>query len=536
MKKREEGKRGVYAYFIPVLQKASIMTWILRLVPIPVGILTANLMADVVSCATKGNAQGVMLSGICLISAVLGLKAFEVILGSLCEQESSKAQHKCKLALYQQFLANPFDKLFSSGHGEAMERLHDDFQTVAGKSLQLYPGFWVGIVTAVAYFGYLAVKNPVIACLLLIIALLQMVPPLLVQRFEQVNYEATRKIESEITNYTFEAYYCLATVKLYDLKRWWLAGLEKLHKKYYRIGNLSEAEAHVEDAMNTLLENILKYGTYGLVGVFVLSEKLSLEVAVEAIALSGSFFAAIKTIFDKLPDFAVARTAEERLNVWFQSGENTDESFPLQNTEICLSDVSLHFEGKTILEHATSRLDAGQICLIKGANGVGKSTLMRLVVGLLKGESGHITVGGVENTAFAQQAYPRTIFYLPQEDASFHISAKKLIEMMAPAEKESVYAYAGQFGLTDAVLSDTPVSQLSGGERKKVYLSLAFALKPDILLLDEPTNSLDERGRQVLCELLQERKGGAVIITHDTILEAVSERTFFMGKEGLLYD
>lgn len=123
---------------------------------------------------------------------------------------------------------------------------------------------------------------------------MQLVPPIVVKKYLQVNYEKTREIEAQITDYVIAAYKGFTTIKLYDLKEWYLKKLSKLHKKYIKTGNEGELAGSIENSMDTLMEYILKYGTYAFVGLFIVWGILNLEIGVQVIALAGSFFLLLK--------------------------------------------------------------------------------------------------------------------------------------------------------------------------------------------------------------------------------------------------
>ena len=117
---------------------------------------------------------------------------------------------------------------------------------------------------------------------------------------------------------------------------------------------------------------------------------------------------------------------------------------------------------------------------------------------------------------------PGQLLYLPQEDVPFPFTAAELYAILTiPAEP-----LAKQLGLTEELLEKSPISALSGGERKKVFLALAFAAQPTVMLLDEPTNALDREGKRAFCRLLRNRRGGALIITHDPMLDDVCSRVY----------
>ena len=289
--------------FSAVLGKLGIIYFVLKLCYIPIGILIAQILAKVVSNAIKGKTSQVIQNAVNLLIILVSFHVCYLILEIWLEKKKLSASHKCKMMLYKGYLERPLWELSNITQGDAIEKLNDDFDTVKGKYLSLFPEFWTGIITAVIYFFYLQNYNLGIAIILLVIAILQLVPPIVVKKYLQVNYEKTREIEAQITDYVIAAYKGFTTIKLYDLKGWYLKKLSKLHKKYIKTGNEGELAGSIENSMDTLMEYILKYGTYAFVGLFIVWGILNLEIGVQVIALAGSFFSSVKTVFGSIPQF-----------------------------------------------------------------------------------------------------------------------------------------------------------------------------------------------------------------------------------------
>lgn len=515
------------------LKKVSCFSWILKTVPIATGIITAKLMADIVSNAVGGKFNAVLTGGAVLLAIVIGMKIFDILTGIAYQKASSQVLHKCKMILYNQFLSNPLSVLYSSEHGNTIEKLNKDFDTITGKSTSLLPNFWSGVAIAAAYFAFIAMQSPIIALSMLAISLLQIIPPFIVKKYMQVNYDNCRDIEAKITDFTMEGYQGFDTIKLYKLKNWWMNKLKVIHRQYLKIANKAESTCTADDAMSNLVDNILKYGTYGLIGVFVLNQFSTLSIAIQAITLSGGMFAAVKTVFASLPDFAVAATAEKRIADLIPQTANQKQ---IQSTQISLSNVSFAYENKTILSHASVQIDAKNISVIEGANGIGKSTLFHLLAGLCQEKTGSVTIGEENSTELKDGTFPYSIFYLPQNDAVFDLTGKELCTIIIPDRETAFRDYAKRFGLLENLIHQSKISELSGGERKKVFLSLALTIDPPILLLDEPTNSLDDKSRTVLVECLKERGKGAVIISHDPIFQSIAQQVYKMEGEKILLE
>jgi phospholipid/cholesterol/gamma-HCH transport system ATP-binding protein len=168
---------------------------------------------------------------------------------------------------------------------------------------------------------------------------------------------------------------------------------------------------------------------------------------------------------------------------------------------IVFDHVSLAFDEKVILSNISFTLQTGHTKVFLGASGAGKSTILRLILGLLKPDSGRIFVNGeqvdnmTENQLMAVRADLGMVF---QEGALFdsltvrqNVGYKLFEELHWPIEKanQRVREVLGFIGLAEFI--DRMPSELSGGQRRRVAIARAMAAKPRILLYDEPTTGLD---------------------------------------------
>jgi len=535
MKSIQNNEKQLRAAFHPYLHKLSTAAWLLKLLPIPIGLWTASLLSALITSAVSADLSAVLVSGTTVISVLCMQKLFDILTGTAYQKALLLETQNCRQILYRRFLASPLHRLFTARHGEIMEHFYEDFQTAVNRTTNLIPSFWCAVMQTIAYFLYLAFRNPWIALILLGLSAFQLFPPLIVKKFMERNYTDCCELDEVILDYTMQAYHGFATIRLYGLKNWWQKGMKKLHRTYMRIGNRSTITGTAENTMNSLVDHVLRYGTYGILGVLVLTETAAMDTALEAVALSGGFFGAVKTAAGAIPAFAVARKAEERLALWFaEVPEPSADS--VCTTDIFVEKLSCAPGEQKIFTDLTAALDLSKITLLKGENGTGKTTLMRLLAGLMLPDAGSVCTGGASPEGFGEDTYPGKLFYLPQEDAVYHITPMELYRMILPEDVPKAVSVAVRFGLTEEQLTESYIDTLSGGERKKVYLSLALALDPVLLLLDEPANSLDDAGRKELCTLLQERKSGALIVTHDPFLDDISDHIAMLYKGGIRYE
>lgn len=416
-------------------------------------------------------------------------------------------------------------KSFGMDHGVLIENLNEDISMIVEKYSRIYPSVIASTITGLGYLYVLMMEDIVVSVTLLGISLLQLIPPLLVEKYMQVNYDDCREIEAKITNHVVEAVKGFEIIKLYNLRNWWLKRLSKLHNTYLSVGRKSDATATAQISLYKMLDNILKYGTYAILGVFVLYHICSTETAVFGIALSASFYSALKTLFSCIPEIAVSRTAEKRLERWAQVELKTDsvQDFNAESNEILVKDVAYGYE-ETIIKDVHYKFDDQKSYMIVGKNGSGKSTLLNLLTGVLLPKKGIVSLNGIPAEKFTGSLYTKMLLYVPQEDMVFDFSAQDLFEMYDRSYMSRFWELADRFGLSSKEIREKSIRELSGGERKKLYLTIAFSLNPRFLLLDEPTNFLDASAQSVLTELIVERGGGTIIVSHDPMLRDVVDK------------
>ncbi|MDP9797872.1 ATPase subunit of ABC transporter with duplicated ATPase domains [Catenuloplanes nepalensis] len=197
-----------------------------------------------------------------------------------------------------------------------------------------------------------------------------------------------------------------------------------------------------------------------------------------------------------------------------------------------LEDVTLFAGPKKILSDVTWRIGPGDRIALLGANGAGKTTLLRLLAGITSPDSGVFRKGQTVKAAFLSQELHELPGHLRLLEAVEEVARRVQL-----GDRElSASQLAEVFGFTDRRLW-TPVSDLSGGERRRLQLLRLLAAEPNLLLLDEPTNDLDTDTLASLEDLLDTWPGTLIVASHDRYLvERVTDTVYgLLGDGGITH-
>ncbi|MFF0150296.1 ABC-F family ATP-binding cassette domain-containing protein [Micromonospora sp. NPDC005203] len=195
-----------------------------------------------------------------------------------------------------------------------------------------------------------------------------------------------------------------------------------------------------------------------------------------------------------------------------------------------LENVELHAGPKEILRDVTWLVGPGDRIAILGANGAGKTTLLRMLAGITRPDGGRLGTGSTVRPAFLSQELSELPGHLRVLEAVEEVARR----VQLGDREVSAAQLAEVFGFDDRRLW-TPVSDLSGGERRRLQMLRLLAGEPNVLLFDEPTNDLDTDTLASLEDLLDSWPGTIIVASHDRyLIERVTDTAYGMFGDGRL--
>ena len=226
---------------------------------------------------------------------------------------------------------------------------------------------------------------------------------------------------------------------------------------------------------------------------------------------------------------AEAQAEEEEL----RGGER-----PVLATRLCMEGVCFAYNERRVLDDLSLEIPAGQLVTLIGPSGAGKTTVVDLLIGLIRPDTGRITLDGAPLDSMDIKQWRRSIGYVPQETLLLHESIAHNVSLgdreLSQADIEHALRAAGAWDFVSALPEGMHSSvgerggRLSGGQRQRIVIARALVRRPQLLILDEATSALDAESAEAVRQTLERLRGSLTIltITHESGLVDIADRVY----------
>lgn len=326
-------------------------------------------------------------------------------------------------------------------------------------------------------------------------------------------------------------------------------------------GSVSKKSQHTKILSNSIsvfVGFIIQFNTVVIIvaGVYAIGEKeLTMGGLIALVMLGSRILTPLAQIANLITNFEQTKTAYNAINnIMLLQGEREEgKKFverPSFTGKIEFQNVSFTYPDseRKILNNISFTIHSGESVAIIGANGSGKTTIEKLLLGLYEPQEGSILIDGIDIKQIDPADLRGNISYVPQDVVLFEGTLKENIIMRTPdANDEEILSVAKLSGIDIFVNKhpmgfSLPVGErgdgLSGGQKQAIAIARAFIDKSPILLLDEPTNSMDVEREKQFTYMLQSyaQNRTMILITHRNLLLNLTTRLIVLNNGNLVLD
>jgi ABC-type multidrug transport system fused ATPase/permease subunit len=481
-----------------------------------------------------------------ILAIIIVLFAIKNILGLILARRQSNFISEVAVSLteklYRQFFQQRWTSYLQDNTAEVVRKIKTTPSDYAQYIVQGYILLVSDLVSCLLMAGLIVIYNPIVALIVLMLS----IPVTLFYLFFRRNTIA--KIDHAFRVSTPEASIVLgqgidsfAEAKIYGKENFFVERFMKLRELTSRqLADLRTA-TQVPSRLFELTSivcfcSIIVYG------------KLRTDANVNIVILLGVLSVAMYRIIPSLNRMMTTLSQMEayaysiaEITKGFEESASIPQRDPVPfNNSLELRNLSFHYEGgKDIFNKLNFTIQKGEFVMIEGQSGVGKSTLLHILAGLLPNYAGEIFVDGKPVLA---QALQSTIAFVPQAPILIQDTLAKNIafadEILNEAKLNGVCRIAALSDFVDELPEKYLTSigergtNVSGGQRQRINLARALYREADILILDEATNQLDHQTKElVLTSLLQLCKEGKTIIlsSHDHLIKPFAHKILKLG-------
>ena len=494
-------------------------------------LLSSVAMKTLIDVVTGFQTGAIFTAAAWMAGMLLGSAAMQAAASRIAAVINIRVQNGIQAEVYDRMLRTDWASLEQFRSGDLLNRLNTDVTSVSGGVTGLLPSF---VTAAVQFLGSLMIilcYDPVMALIALIGAPLSVLcSRTLVRRMRSYN-RRMKDISSEVMSFHEDSLRNLTSIKAFGIMDGFRDRMCAMQGKYREMYLDYNRFSVIAGFVMSIVGLLVSAGCFGW-GVYRLwTHAISYGAMMMFLQLTTMLRSAFSSLIGLVPTAVSITTSAGRLMAVADLPEEPGarETAPVPDAcTVELRDVTFAYPGgEPVLEHVDFRARPGEIVALTGASGEGKTTMIRLMLGLVRPEDGSVCLTGADGQCLPVSAATRAAFsYVPQGNTVFAGTIADNLRMVRPeatdaeliAALETACAYDFVRQLPDGIYARTGElgHGLSEGQAQRIAVARAVLRGAPVLLLDEATSALDEATEQRMLENLMHsgRVQTCVLITH----------------------
>ena len=492
---------------------------------------------------------------VALIFFVL-MQLFSIGVHALSSRISTKinieVNHQITSQVYQKILKTDWESLSTYHSGDLLTRINGDVATVSSSILGWIPDFCTRLLQFAGTFGIILYFDPTLALLALLSAPVTLLMSRYVMRTLRHYNKKMRELRSDMTVFNTESFQNIHLIKAFDQTSAYTKKHQQLLSQYKDTSLDFNRFSIRKNTLMSLTGTVISLSCFCWSIYRLWSGHITFGTLVLFLQLSGSLSAAFSALTAMIPNAINAGTSAGRIMAITQlpkedlgDPENAKgwfDSYGKNGFSVVAQDLSYHYDdGISVLSRVDFQADSGQIIALTGPSGEGKTTLLRLLLGIIQPKDGtlHLCSSIGENLPIG--AATRSLFsYVPQGNTLFSGTIEENLRLTNPdATDEELQrvleiACASEFVAQLPLGLQTPVKErgngLSEGQLQRLCIARALLSDAPILLMDEATSALDLQTEQQILQNIMESKAGrtCILSTHRPSALKISDKIYYI--------
>lgn len=513
------------------------MVWYVCLGILGVGM---SLYAGVVSKRIIDAVTGYRYTPLRIAAAsYIAMQLLRVVFGSICARINAsirvKVEHRIRSDVYGAIMNTDWQALSAYHSGDVLSRVEGDVNTVTSGVLSWLPDLFTRVVQFMAIFGLIFHYDPTLAALALLSAPVTVVMSAFAMKKLRVRAKTMRAVSAEVTAFNEESFQNIQAIKSFGLTDVYNHRLAQVQDRY-RDARLRYNQFQVgASAVLNLTGILVTIACFGWSVMRLWRGHITYGTMTLFLQLAGSLSATFTALVRMVPEMIGGATAAGRIMDLLKlpredrSGDAAARAFHEKHS---VSGVGIRAEnltygyqsGDTVLEGVSFQVNPGETVAIVGASGGGKTTLLRLLLGVVQPQGGSLTVTDGEEALPVSPSTRQLFAYVPQSCTLFSGTVAENLRMMKPDASDAQLWQALELACADGFIRalplglESPVAEQGGGfsqgQLQRLMLARAFLAQVPVLLLDEATSALDmETESRVLQNFATAFRGRTCIVT-----------------------
>lgn len=428
--------------------------------------------------------------------------------------------------------------------GDILNRMFSDAKIVSESTADIIPSLFELSVTLLGSAVFLFIISRPFCLILVASGILMSLVAVLARKVLKRLHKEVQESDGAVRSLFQEQLSGLLMIKVFGAEARSLSSIDKKQKNYFDKNMKKQIASCVLNfgytmACNAVLLFTFFYAVYGIKEGF-----LTYGTLTAMMQLANNIQSSVTGLGALLPKIYSAAASGERVNEITDISKEREEKTELSEvSKIDFNNISFSYGRNDVLKNIGFSVSKGETVAIQGASGIGKSTLLYLLLGIYKCDSGEITISDGEKTEKAGKGTRRFFAFTPQGNGLFSGTIAENIIFARENVTDEEMKNALKISCADEFISalpdgvDTYLGEngagLSEGQQQRIAIARALLSGAEVLLLDEATSALDETTEKRFIENLRTVGKTAILITHRKSPLSIASSSYIIKENGI---